>query len=85
MALKPMLSSPTLRRAAGFEADLSFYLNSEQLVSLKARQADGEPPELAAYLARLDELERDDPVLLLAYAYHKSYVHGYLRGRVSNP
>jgi heme oxygenase len=66
--LQPFL--PTLRRSPGFEADLSFYLNPEQLASLKARQANGEPPELASYLARLDELEKDDPVLLLAYAYH---------------
>jgi heme oxygenase len=66
--LQPFL--PTLRRAAGFEADLSFYLNPEQLASLKARQANGDPPELAAYLARLDELEKEDPVVLLAYAYH---------------
>lgn len=66
--LEPFL--PTLRRAAGFEADLRFYLSPEQLAAVKVRQARGEPPELAAYLARLDELEKDDPVLLLCYAYH---------------
>ena len=66
--LQPFL--PTLRRAAGFEEDLRYYLTPEQLASLKARQAKGEPAELVAYLRRLDELEKDDPVLLLAYAYH---------------
>lgn len=66
--LQPFL--PTLCRGAGFEADMQFYLNEEQLAAIKARQARGEPPELAAYLARLDELEKNDPILLLAYAYH---------------
>jgi heme oxygenase len=66
--LQPFL--PTLRRSAGFEADLAFFLTPEQLAATKARQAQGQPPELAAYLARLDALEREDPVLLLAYAYH---------------
>ena len=66
--LQPFL--PTLCRAAGFEKDMNYYLNPEQLATIKARQARGEPRELAAYLARLDKLEKDDPVLLLAYAYH---------------
>ena len=61
---------PTLRRSAGFEADLRFFLSDEQLAATKERCQRGEPPELAAYLARLEELERSDPILLLAYAYH---------------
>ena len=61
---------PTLRRSEGFEADLRFFLGSEQLAATKERWQRGEPPELAAYLSRLEELERSDPILLLAYAYH---------------
>ena len=54
---------PTLRRVAGFDADMACFLGAEQLAA-KARRERGEPPELAGYLARLEELERTDPILL---------------------
>eukprot|EP00747_Dinoflagellata_sp_TGD_P193594 gnl/TRDRNA2_/TRDRNA2_59978_c0_seq1.p1 gnl/TRDRNA2_/TRDRNA2_59978_c0~~gnl/TRDRNA2_/TRDRNA2_59978_c0_seq1.p1 ORF type:complete len:266 (+),score=39.93 gnl/TRDRNA2_/TRDRNA2_59978_c0_seq1:36-833(+) len=59
-----------MRRAGAMEADVSFFCGAERLKSITMRQAEGEPPELAAYLARLDDIEKQDPVLLLAYLYH---------------
>lgn len=61
---------PVLRRAGAMEADMGFYLSAEQMEDIRTRQAQGQPPELSAYLARLDEVCQKDPVLLLAYAYH---------------
>jgi len=70
---------PFLNRSDGFQKDISFYLSASELEELK-RFRTGEsdlllpkivnPPELADYLNRLDELEREDPVRLVAYIYH---------------
>ena len=87
---------PFLQRSEGFEADVSFYLTTEQLEEMKSvrygmntcrkvdinidtdTDIDGDrkekvvvnPPHLMEYLDRLDTLEREDPIRLVAYIYH---------------
>ena len=65
---------PFLSRSDGFQKDISFYLSANELEELKRfRTKESKilnPPELADYLNRLDELEREDPVRLVAYVYH---------------
>lgn len=65
---------PFLCRSDGFQKDISFYLSANELEELKQFRTEERkivnPPELADYLNRLDELEREDPVRLIAYVYH---------------
>mmetsp|Transcript_3571 Transcript_3571/g.8762 ORF Transcript_3571/g.8762 Transcript_3571/m.8762 type:complete len:246 (-) Transcript_3571:86-823(-) len=53
-----------MRRKDAFEADLLFLLGEDWSKSLIMNEA------VEKYLARIAELEKNDPLLLLAYAYH---------------
>jgi heme oxygenase len=59
-----------LRRTPGFRADFIYYLAKERREELEAAWKNGEHKAIAEYVTRLEELEKSDPVLLLAYAYH---------------
>ena len=53
-------------RAPGFEADLEYYLGDDW----RARVKEFAPPGVRSYVAHLEELARDNPVLLVPYAFH---------------
>jgi len=59
------------RRSPGFDEDLRFYLGEDGASELRNRQkGSGAPQELREYINRLEEIGREDPVRLVAYAYH---------------
>lgn len=67
--LSPLLDG--LRRGPGFRADMAFYLPSkERKEELERSWKNGEHPVIVEYVGRLEELEKTDPLLLLAYVYH---------------
>ncbi|EKX39766.1 hypothetical protein GUITHDRAFT_154367 [Guillardia theta CCMP2712] len=53
-----------MRRTKAFEADLLFFLGKDWAKTLIVNEA------VEKYLARIAELEKKDPALLLAYSYH---------------
>jgi heme oxygenase len=66
--LAPMMD--VLGRSPGFRADLAYYLTSERIEALAKEWKYGEHSVVSEYLSRLEKLEKDDPVLVLAHAYH---------------
>jgi heme oxygenase 2 len=66
--LIPMMD--VLVRSPGFRADLAYYLSSERRDLLAKEWKNGEHSTIAEYLDHLEKLEKEDPVLVLAYAYH---------------
>lgn len=66
--LYPLLD--VLRRTPGFRADMAYYLPKGRREELEEAWKKGEHKEIADYLSRLEDLEKTDPVLLLAYVYH---------------
>lgn len=67
---------PDMKRFDGFQKDAAYYLTP-----IEGDKKISDTPELSTYLDRLDELERDDPVRLIAYVYHMYmaiFAGGYL-------
>lgn len=54
-------------RAPGFEADLEYYLGKNWRERVEEEFT---TPGVRSYVAHLEELARDDPVLLVPYAFH---------------
>ncbi|XP_032521752.2 heme oxygenase 1 isoform X1 [Danaus plexippus] len=61
--LKKIFVDPVMERKNEFEVDLAEYLGEDWSLLPKS-------PELENYLQHLKNLERDKPILLLAYIYH---------------
>jgi len=61
---------PLISRSSGFQSDVNFFLSSDEQSLIKDRLKNGEPPELVNYLKRLEQLEKEEPIRLLAYVYH---------------
>lgn len=59
-----LLLHEKLRRTEAFERDLEFYLGKEWKRDYKPRES------VAKYLIHLNEIEKTNPVLLVAYIYH---------------
>lgn len=60
----------TLRRTPAFKADMAYYLPSDRRKELQESFVNREHPVIAEYLERLDKLEKEDPIRVLAYFYH---------------
>lgn len=77
--LAPFLA--TMRRSPGFRADMKFYIPEKRHAAVQALRQQGEPKELQHYLDRLSQIEKEDPVRLLAYAFHMNmaiFAGGYI-------
>eukprot|EP00587_Corethron_hystrix_P009957 CAMPEP_0113316694 /NCGR_PEP_ID=MMETSP0010_2-20120614/11877_1 /TAXON_ID=216773 ORGANISM="Corethron hystrix, Strain 308" /NCGR_SAMPLE_ID=MMETSP0010_2 /ASSEMBLY_ACC=CAM_ASM_000155 /LENGTH=229 /DNA_ID=CAMNT_0000173481 /DNA_START=107 /DNA_END=793 /DNA_ORIENTATION=- /assembly_acc=CAM_ASM_000155 len=59
-----------LRRTPKFDEDILFYLGEDGVASIKKKREEGIPEELKDYLDHLNDLEREDPLLLVPYIYH---------------
>lgn len=65
--LLPLLVN--LRRTPGFRADMAYYLPKDRRRELEASWHE-KGSVCAEYLQRLDMLEIDDPIRIIAYVYH---------------
>jgi heme oxygenase len=66
--LIPMMD--VLVRSPGFRADIAYYLATDRREALAKEWKNGGNSIVAEYVGHLEELEKKDPVLVLAYAYH---------------
>ncbi|CAB9497735.1 Heme oxygenase 2 [Seminavis robusta] len=66
--LHPMMD--ILRRTPGFRSDLEYYLPGDRRQELEKAWKNGENAVIKEYVEHLEKLEKEDPVRVLAYAYH---------------